>query len=205
MRDRQDDPQIPERETERLALDEYDRPRYGSGPGDFTRERASHNGHIGPWHSNADSMRVHEIMTPEVTSVHPQTSVEQAARLMQECDCGALPVVGDNGVLVGIVTDRDIALRIVARGGDSRNAIIADCMTPRVFACYANELLVECMQQMARHQIRRVPIVDDRGRLVGVLSQGDLARYAAQRSPEQKQAVADVVSAVSEPTQTPYR
>jgi CBS domain-containing protein len=79
-------------------------------------------------------------------------------------------------------------------------------MTPRVFACYANESLAECMRQMGRHQVRRVPVVDDRGRLVGIVSQGDLARFAAHRRiPEQKRAVADVVSAVSEPTNTPYR
>ena len=99
-------------------------------------------------------------MTRRVASVHPASSVERAARLLEDCDCGALPVVGDNGVLVGIVTDRDIVVRIVARGRDVRTAIVADCMSERVFACYADESVAECMEQMSRHRVRRMPIVD---------------------------------------------
>jgi CBS domain-containing protein len=148
-----------------------------------------------------DSLRVHELMTRRVTSVHPASSVERAARLMEDGDFGALPVVGDNGVLVGIVTDRDIVVRIVARGREVRNAIVADCMSERVVACYAHESVAECMRQMARHRVRRMPIVDDRGRLVGILSQGDLARHAFHRPVrEERDAMVDVVGAVSEPT-----
>jgi CBS domain-containing protein len=145
-------------------------------------------------------------MTKRVASVHPATSVERAARLMEECDCGSLPVVGDNGVLVGMVTDRDIAIRIVARGRDARNALVADCMTERVFACYANESIAECMRQMARHQVRRMPIVDDRGRLVGILAQGDLARHVGHHPvPEERRELANVVAALSEPRRMAQR
>ena len=145
-------------------------------------------------------------MTTHVTSVHPATSVERAARLMEESDCGALPVIGDNGVPVGMITDRDIALRIVARGRDARYAIVADCMTERVFACYANEPVAECMRQMARHRVRRMPIVDDHQRLVGIVAQADLARYAGYRpAPQERQALTEVVSAVSQPGYAPYR
>ena len=141
-----------------------------------------------------------------MTSVHPSTSVERAARLMDECDCGALPVIGDNGVLVGVITDRDIAIRIVARGRDARNAIVADCMTERVFACYANESVPECMRQMARHQVRRMPIVDDRGRLVGIVAQGDLARHAGMNPlPDERRALTEVVCALSQPAHVPDR
>jgi CBS-domain-containing membrane protein len=234
-RDRPDDPRTPERETQRLARDEYDRPRYGSPqngygerPQDPTRdndaryrdERREHEplSGIGTQPGQApdidarsrrerphlDEIRVHELMTRRVTSAHPATSVERAVRLMDECDCGALPVLGDNGVLVGIVTDRDIALRIIGRGRDPRAAIVADCMTERVFACYAEESVAECMRQMARHQVRRMPIVDDRGRLVGIVAQGDLARHAARHPlPEERRALTEVVGALSEPSHTP--
>jgi CBS domain-containing protein len=145
-------------------------------------------------------MRAHELMTRRVATVHPATSVERAARLMDECDCGALPVVGDNGVLVGMVTDRDIAIRVVARGRDVRNAIVADCMTEHVFACFANESIAECMRQMARNQVRRVPIVDERGRLIGILAQGDLARHSARHpAADERRVVAQVVGEVSQP------
>jgi CBS domain-containing protein len=145
-------------------------------------------------------------MTRRVRSVHPATSVERAARIMEECDCGALPVIGDNGVLVGMITDRDIAIRIVARGRDARYAIVADCMTERIFACYATEPVAECMRQMARHQVRRMPIVDDHQHLVGIVAQSDLARHAGF-SPlrDERRALTEVVSAVSQPGHSPYR
>jgi CBS domain-containing protein len=147
-----------------------------------------------------NDIRVHELMTRRVATVHPATPVEGAVRLMAECDCGALPVTGDNGILVGMVSDRDIVMRIIGRGREARTAIVADCMTERVFACYANESVGECMRQMARHQVRRMPIVDDRGRLVGIVSQGDLARHAAQRpAREERRALTEVVGAVSQP------
>ena len=247
-RDRTDDPRRDDRETQRLARDEYDRPRYGSPQNGFgerpqsrnwntpegprepyphPRDDAHHRSNAVPAGAPAqyrephaspggvrlqhaapslDEVRVHEIMTRRVTSVHPATSVERAARLMEECDCGALPVMGDHGVLVGMVTDRDIALRVVARGRDVRSAIVADCMTERVFACYANESVAECMRQMARHQVRRMPIVDDRGRLAGIIAQADLARHAGHHPvPEERRALAEVVCAVSEPSHMPYR
>ena len=217
-RDRPDDPRTRERETQRLARDEYDRPRYGSPPPDDYRPaqqahwRGVENYASPPGYTyggrapNVEDLRVHELMTRRVASVNPATSIERAARLMEECDCGALPVIGDNGVLVGMITDRDIVVRVVARGRDARHAIVADCMTEHVFACYANESLPECMRQMAHHQIRRMPIVDENGRLVGILSQGDLARHAGHHAvPEERRALAQVVSAVSEPSHMPYR
>ena len=219
-RDRPDDPRSGELETRRLSRDEYDRPRYGIARTDLgTRPpqpgahpdgrpqsmRAFQRPHDGPHQHDGrphiDQVRVHELMTSRVLSVHPATTVERAARLLEECDCGALPVVGDNGVLVGMMTDRDIAIRIVAQGRDARNAIVADCMTERVFACYANESLAECMRQMAHNQVRRMPVVDERGRLVGIIAQGDLARHAGHHPiQEEHRALTHVVCAVSEPS-----
>ena len=242
-RDRPDDPLARTHETQRLARDEYDRPRYGSPPSatgarmepawdrsargpDRPRVEAgalSNDAPRGiydtPAHEHpgapaqdcrrpreVDDIRVHELMTRRVTNVHPATSVERAARLMEDCDCGALPVIGDNGVLVGMITDRDIAIRIVARGRDARNAIVADCMTERVFACYADESVTECMRQMALQQVRRMPIVDNRGRLVGIVAQGDLARHAGHHPvPHERHVLTETVCAVSQPPHMPYR
>lgn len=198
-RDRLDDPATRERETQRLSRDEYDRPRYGSAHQEEPYP-GPEDGH------NLDEMPIHELMTRQVRSVHPATSVEHAARLMEDYDCGALPVIGDNGVLVGMVTDRDIAIRIVARGRDARYAIVADCMTERVFACYANESVAECMRQMAHHRVRRMPIVDERQRLVGIVAQGDLARHAGRHPLRQeRRALTEVVCAVSQPGYMPHR
>ncbi|HEV7392091.1 MAG TPA: CBS domain-containing protein, partial [Burkholderiales bacterium] len=119
-------------------IDEHER---GVHAGPHRQDEASGPEHAEQGHgqSRLEQIRVHDLMTRRVASVHPTSSVERAVRLMAECDCGALPVLGDNGVLVGIVTDRDIALRIIGRGRDARMAIVADCMTDRVFACYAKE------------------------------------------------------------------
>src|SRR5687767_5612482 len=111
-RDRNDDPVRSGWETQRLAREEYDRPRYGSAPG-AAGPRPAH-----PWRHDAlverertphaaaprdlDRVRVHELMTRQVATVQPGTSIEHAARVMEWCDCGALPVVGDNGLLVGV-------------------------------------------------------------------------------------------------------
>jgi CBS domain-containing protein len=150
-----------------------------------------------------EQMRVHEVMTHNVAAVHPQDSATRAARLMAECDCGALPVVSDNGRLIGMITDRDITVRIAARGLDPRQARVEDGMTPEAYACHAEDRLVDCMDNMSRHQIRRMPIVDDQRRLVGIVSQGDLARQADE--PGERRRFTEVVSSVSQPSRGSYR
>jgi CBS-domain-containing membrane protein len=151
------------------------------------------------------STRVHEVMTRNVVAVRPEDPVSHAARIMRDEDCGALPVVDRYGRAIGMITDRDITCRLVAEERNTRMARVGDCMTDEVFACHAGSSLDECMETMSSHQVRRLPIVDDRDRLVGIVSQGDLARYAGiNRAPGARHAVADVVCAISEPTDEPY-
>jgi CBS domain-containing protein len=146
-----------------------------------------------------------DLMTRDVLSVHPAETVERAARMMRECDCGAIPVVDGEDRLVGVITDRDITVRLVARGVDVRRAFVDDCMTDQAFACRTNDPIEECMREMARHQIRRLPIVDDQDRLVGILSQGDLAQHAGRNAGRgERRALAETLSAVSEPTARPH-
>jgi CBS domain-containing protein len=201
---RSDDPAGPGLETQRLARDEYERPLYGAGGAALAQEEprlVQPENDLSPEASAAhawERTRADELMTRRVTTAHPSTSVERAAHLMQTADCGALPVIGDDGLLVGIVTDRDIALRVVGRGRDSRRAIVADCMTERVFACYSHETLAECMRQMARHRLRRLPIVNESGWLVGILTQADLARRAlAPGAPDDRRALIDLIGTIS--------
>lgn len=147
-----------------------------------------------------EDLPVHEVMTTRVVTVNEHEPVERAARLMEECDCGALPVTGEHDQLVGMVTDRDIALRIIGWGRDPQRARVSDCMTPAAYATHVHDRILDCMRQMARHQVRRVPVVDENNRLVGIVSQGDLARHAgASAWAGEQRMLADVVSAVSEP------
>lgn len=158
-----------------------------------------------PWY-DFDDVRAHEVMTRGVVKVHPWDTVERAARLMGECDCGVLPVATEQGRLVGMVTDRDIAVRIAGRGADARRARVDECMTDEAFACHADDSIINCMRTMSRHQVRRVPIVDDRERVIGIVSQSDLARHAGTHPGRgERRAMADVLCAVSKPTHVPYR
>ena len=104
-------------------------------------------------------------MTRNVATVMPHDSVQFAARIMRDEDCGALPVVDRNGRLVGMITDRDITVRLVASGYNVNHMLVSDCMTEKTFACHAEESVRDCMSMMSRHQIRRLPIVDDRDRV----------------------------------------
>ena len=119
-------------------------------------------------------MKAREIMTKDPRVVTPDTSVQEAARMMQSEDTGVLPVVeaSTSRRLVGVLTDRDIAIRVVAEGRDG--AVVRDVMSASVRTCRENDDVEDVMRMMADEQIRRVPIVDEAGAVVGIVSQADL-------------------------------
>jgi CBS domain-containing protein len=145
-------------------------------------------------------------MTRDVVRVHPQDSLLHAAKLMYGYDCGSLPVVDRNNRLIGMITDRDITVRGVAKHWDAGSMPVGAVMTDETFACHMDDTVQNCMQAMADHQVRRIPVVDDRDRVVGIISQADLARHAGGRNAEiGRRAVAEVVREVSEPSTGSYR
>ncbi|HEU0180509.1 MAG TPA: CBS domain-containing protein [Blastocatellia bacterium] len=191
-------------EREGLWVGVADRERRGRLD-DRIRKR---NSERAPWPSldRSDEPRAGDVMTGEVCTIHYSDSVENAARAMVRCDCGALPVVNDNGRLIGMITDRDIVTRVVAYGLDPRRSRVDECMSDRVFACYEEDLIESCLWLMSRHQVRRIPVMDDRDRVVGIVSQADLARHAgAFPGHGERRAFADVMCSISEPTPAPYR
>lgn len=122
-------------------------------------------------------MQVTEIMTKSPRTVTAETNVKEAARLMQQDDVGMLPVVaGDR--LVGVVTDRDLAIRVVADGRDPNACKVSDVMSADVRTCRENDDVDDVMDLMGREQVRRVPIVDGSGALVGVVAQADVVLQA---------------------------
>jgi CBS domain-containing protein len=123
-------------------------------------------------------MKAKDVMTRDVKSCRPESNLAQAGALMWDYDCGVLPVADDAERVMGLITDRDITVRLVALEADARNAAVSDCMTREAIACHADEPIRECMRQMSRHQIRRLPIVNAQNQVIGMLSQSDLARYA---------------------------
>ena len=118
-------------------------------------------------------MKVSDAMTPQVATASPADSVRKVAGIMAQIDTGAVPVVED-GKVVGLVTDRDIVLRVVATGGDIGGPISA-VMSDEVQSCGEEDNLADAAAQMANHQIRRLVVTGDKGRLVGILSLGDIA------------------------------
>ena len=118
-------------------------------------------------------MKVKEAMTRDVRVANPDETVQQAARMMASLDAGVLPV-GDKDRLVGMITDRDIAIRGVAQG-KGPDAKVRDVMTEDVKYCFDDQDLEEVTQNMGDIQVRRLPVVNRDKRLVGILSLGDIA------------------------------
>lgn len=119
-------------------------------------------------------MRVSEVMHPKAKVINFERSVEEAARLMETEDCGSIPVER-NDKMVGMVTDRDIAIRVVAHGKDPKKTKVQEVMSEGINYCYADDDLEDVSRKMTGRQHRRLPVVDRNKRLVGMLSLGDIA------------------------------
>jgi CBS domain-containing protein len=118
-------------------------------------------------------MKVREAMSSDVRVANPEQTIEQAARMMASLDAGVLPV-GEHDRLVGMITDRDIAIRAIAQG-KGPDAKVGDIMTSDVKYCYEDEEIADVTFNMADIQVRRLPVLDHDKRLVGILSLGDVA------------------------------
>ena len=136
-------------------------------------------------------MRVSEAMTPDVRVANPDQTIREAARMMAELDAGALPV-GEQDRLVGMITDRDIAVRAVAHGKPP-DTPIREVMTDDVKYCFDDEELEEVARNMGDIQVRRLPVVNRDKRLVGIVSIADIAVA------EEPEVVGDAVSGISVP------
>lgn len=119
-------------------------------------------------------MKVHEIMTAHARCVGPENTLVEAAGLMREMDVGALPVCEEERV-IGIVTDRDLAVRAIAAGRDPSTTIVRDVMTPGVVHVFADQEVEEAARTMQQNEVRRLPVLSRDRRLVGILSLGDVA------------------------------
>jgi CBS domain-containing protein len=131
-------------------------------------------------------MRVQEIMTKNPSSVSPGATVREAAQLMQRENVGIIPVVdGSDRRLLGVVTDRDIAIRCVAEGRDGSCRVQDVMSADRIQTCTPNDEVDQVMSAMSREQVRRIPIVDERGSLLGIVSQADIVRQANDKRAEE--------------------
>lgn len=142
-------------------------------------------------------MKVRDIMTENPACITPETSARQAARLMEDNDVGSLPVVesDSNRRLVGVVTDRDLALRVLGRG-ESAEVAVREVMSSNVQSCRAEDSLDDVENAMGRYQVRRIPIVDADNCVIGMVAQADLAR---ERKSVGAKDLGKVLEKISEP------
>jgi CBS domain-containing protein len=138
-------------------------------------------------------MKVSECMSRDVKTISPVKSIQEAAKTMRDIEAGFLPV-GENDRLIGVITDRDIAVRAIAEGKGPETAI-RDIMSEELIYCFDDEDISEVSDKMADQQIRRLPVINRDKRLVGIVSLGDIA----QSDPDHGSASAEALSGVSRP------
>ena len=123
-----------------------------------------------------ENHRIRELMTESPRTVSSDATVVEAARVMRDDDFGLVPVV-DGDRLVGTVTDRDIAIRVVAEERDPSNTLVREIASADLVTIDPEQELGEALRLMAQHQVRRLPVVEEDGRLVGIVAQADVARH----------------------------
>ena len=140
-------------------------------------------------------MKAKDIMTTNPRTVTPDMTVREAATLMKTEDVGMLPVVRDRGskALIGVITDRDITIRHVAEGHGSPECPVREAMSSGVKTAREGDDIDDVMNVMGKEQVRRIPIIDERGDLVGVVAQADIARQASDKRAER------TIEKISEP------
>jgi CBS domain-containing protein len=139
--------------------------------------------------------KCNEVMTKDPVCCLPNDSVAKAAELMKSEDIGSIPVIENEQTrkLVGIVTDRDLALEIVAEGLDAKSTKVETVMTRQVVTCLADDDLQKALDAMAEHQLRRIPVVDNDNKILGIIAQADVATRV-----DQPEKTAEMVKEISQ-------
>jgi len=139
-------------------------------------------------------MKCKEIMTKDPVCCLPDDEVQKAAKLMKDEDVGVIPIIEDEDTrtLLGIVTDRDLALRVVAEGRDIASTRIKDVMTTGAVSCRPDDDLQKALDAMEENQVRRIPVVDNNRKIVGIIAQADVATRLGE--PKRTAAVVEEIS-----------
>jgi CBS domain-containing protein len=134
-------------------------------------------------------MKVEQVMSRNVKTCLPKDTLNRAAELMWENDCGCVPVVDDDGRAVGMITDRDVCMAAYTQGGALDRLRVESAMARELRSCRPTDTILEAEHVMRAAQVRRLPVVDQEGRIIGLLSLNDLARevtreHGASRTPD---------------------
>jgi CBS domain-containing protein len=141
-------------------------------------------------------MQVHQVMSQPVDVIKPECNQSRSGRRMRDENIGSLPV-GDNGQLIGIVTDRDIVARAVAENLLPSNAAVGTVMSQGFYYCFEDETLVQAAQMMAQHQVRRLAVLNRNQQLVGIIAIADIARTGYREAQDA------AIEGVSQPSDQP--
>jgi CBS domain-containing protein len=133
---------------------------------------------------------IRDLMTSDPRTVESGGTIVDAAKIMRDEDVGIVPIV-DGDRLVGTITDRDVAVRVVAEGRDAQSTTVGEIASRDLVTIDPQQDLDEALRLMAQHQVRRLPVVEEDGRLVGILAQADVAREA---TPDQTGRVVEEIS-----------
>ena len=143
-------------------------------------------------------MIVREIMTPDVRTCAPDNDLAAAAKTMWDRDCGFLPVVDRHGTVAGVITDRDICRAVATKHRTADHIAVSATMSHPAFACLAHENLKTVLVTMAKHHVRRLPVLDKNGHLEGVLSIDDVVRAPHRRGSPTSDEIVDALKGICE-------
>jgi len=124
-------------------------------------------------------MKVHDVMTEEVKFCGPETNLAAAAAIMWENDCGALPIVADNGKALGLITDRDIAIALGTRNTQAAEISVKEVISGQLFAASPEDDIHAALKLMRKEKVHRLAVINAQGKLEGILSLNDVALHAA--------------------------
>jgi CBS domain-containing protein len=142
-----------------------------------------------------NTKKCRDVMTEDLVFCTPGDAVSEVARMMKREDIGPVLIVDNkqSKTLVGIVTDRDLALKVVGEGRDPKSTKVEDVMTRKLITCHADDNVENAMKAMAQYQLRRIPVVDENMKLVGIISQADVATRV-----DEPERTAEVVREISQ-------
>ena len=123
-------------------------------------------------------MKIEDVMTKNVYFCNPSTNLAEAAEMMWTDDCGALPVMNEAGKVIGMITDRDICIALGTRDVKAGALRVRDVFTPKVFSCQPADGIHQALATMTAHKVRRLPVIDSRGTLKGIVSIDDVVLHA---------------------------
>jgi CBS domain-containing protein len=149
-------------------------------------------------------MKVEQLMTRDVAQCRPDDSFSEAARRMWENDCGALLVVDERGAPAGIVTDRDLCMCLFFADRTPRELKVEHAMAHEVRTCRPYDTVEQALETMSTHQVRRLPVVDDEGRVRGMLSSNDVIRAADRTGSPEARALVHALATICAPRQREY-